>query len=74
MWGPRRLTTLWAFTARYRDSLAYKQTIVLRSYRPEVQGHRSIVVGGGSVLNSLPANTSSLYIIAVELRKCLLAM
>jgi hypothetical protein len=29
MWEPRRLTTLWAFTACYRDSFNFKMGVML---------------------------------------------
>jgi hypothetical protein len=28
MWEPRRLTTLWAFTACYRDSITFSLTLI----------------------------------------------
>jgi hypothetical protein len=39
MWDPRRLTTPWAFTACYRDSLAFYYLNIepyMTSYGPEI--------------------------------------
>jgi hypothetical protein len=33
MWEPRRLTTLWAFTACYRDSFAFFNSILKKELR-----------------------------------------
>jgi hypothetical protein len=51
MWQPRRLTTLWAFTACYRDSFFYNKGKLgkLSRYRDELDGRSSIPSRGKEI-------------------------
>jgi hypothetical protein len=49
MWDPRRVTTLWVFTACYRDSFTF--FIAIKVYYEEGTGF--VYPSGGNIMNLL---------------------
>jgi hypothetical protein len=64
MWEPRSLTTLWAFTARYRDSFTfvyiYKEVMKRSIESPKISGYH------GNQLQPLTRCMSVSYVLGHE--------